>query len=137
MYITPGLNGCPPIDLCSSCQAARSPDCWQPPRYMLQRKGRLASPLPKAKMMVEGGFSASVEPMRGRRRSSPQKDPTRHLLCTPASPPRWPSWDPSGSGLSCSTSPRCWRRSGGAGHRLVALRAPGLDAGYLAGLDAE
>ena len=45
-YIIPGLNGRPPIDLCSSCPAARSPDCREPRRYMLQRKGRLASPLP-------------------------------------------------------------------------------------------
>ena len=35
-------------------------------------------------------FPSSVEPMRGRRRSSQQKDPARHLLCTPASPLWWP-----------------------------------------------
>ena len=38
-YIIPGLNCRPPIDLCSSCLAARSPDCREPRRYMLQRKG--------------------------------------------------------------------------------------------------
>ena len=64
--------------------------------------------------------------MPGRPRSSQQKDPARHLLCTPASPPRWPSWDPSGGGLPCSTSPHDGGGRGGIGHRLIALRAPGF-----------
>ena len=33
-YIIPGLNGRPPIGLCSSCPAARSPDCREPRRYI-------------------------------------------------------------------------------------------------------
>ena len=51
--------------MCSSCPAARSPDCRELQRYMLQRKGRLASPLPDwyhwlvPKMMVAGTGSSS------------------------------------------------------------------------------
>ena len=64
--------------------------------------------------------------MRGRRRSSQQKDPARHLLCTPASPPR------GLHGTQVAAASRVLlllddgSGRGGAGHRLVALRAPGF-----------
>lgn len=99
---------------------------------MLQRKGRLASPLPNRyrwlmpKMMVEGGFSTSVEPMRGRRRSSQQKD-LEDTCCVRRHHLR--------GGLHGTQAAAASRvllvlddggGPEGAGHRLVALRAPGF-----------
>ena len=94
--------------LSSARLAACSSDCREPQRYMLQRKGRIISPCSAAphigvqppRCALAGGTGAMVA-----------CDRARHRLCTPASPRWWASCDPSGGGLPCSTSPRCWWRA--------------------------